>query len=174
MVDQANRALLPRQVRRLAASRPEASTAKAAAAVTALDQAKIAKVRVARTPKVGVVARTPARLKTAVANRLSRRRLASSPLLPKLDPTVVEVVVEVKARQTVDLVAETAQGGTVVVAAAEEEEEEEVVAVATEVELAGMETMGTEVEMEETVVQAVPMVVTGTDMVQDLARKIHL
>lgn len=173
MVDQANRALLPRQVRRLAASRPEASTAKAAAAVTALDQAKIAKVRVARTPKVGVVARTPARLKTAVANRLSRRRLASSPLLPKLDPTVVEVVVEVKARQTVDLVAETAQGGTVVVAAAEEEEEE-VVAVATEVELAGMETMGTEVEMEETVVQAVPMVVTGTDMVQDLARKIHL
>jgi hypothetical protein len=86
---------------------------------------------------------------------------------------VVEVVVEVKARQTVDLVAETAQGGTVVVAAAEEEEEE-VVAVATEVELAGMETMGTEVEMEETVVQAVPMVVTGTDMVQDLARKIHL
>ena len=173
MVDQANRALLPRQVRRLAVSRPEASTAKAAAAVTALDQAKIAKVRVARTPKVGVVARTPARLKTAVANRLSRRRLASSPLLPKLDPTVVEVVVEVKARQTVDLVAETAQGGTVVVAAAEEEEEE-VVAVATEVELAGMETMGTEVEMEETVVQAVPMVVTGTDMVQDLARKIHL
>jgi hypothetical protein len=61
-----------------------------------------------------------------------------------------------------------------VVVAAAEEEEEEVVAVATEVELAGMETMGTEVEMEETVVQAVPMVVTGTDMVQDLARKIHL
>jgi hypothetical protein len=76
---------------------------------------------------------------------------------------VVEVVVGVKARQTVDPVAGTAQEVTVAAAAEEEEEVE------------AMETMemGTEVEVEAMEVQAVLMVATGMGMAQDLARKIH-
>jgi hypothetical protein len=73
---------------------------------------------------------------------------------------VVEVVVGVKARQTVDPVAGTAQEVTVAAAAEEVE---------------AMETMemGTEVEVEAMEVQAVLMVATGMGMAQDLARKIH-
>lgn len=59
-----------------------------AAAVTALGQAKIAKARAERIPKVRVVARTPARRKTAVADRLSHRHQASSLHPRSLDPGV--------------------------------------------------------------------------------------
>ena len=139
--------------------------AKVAAAATALDQAKIAKVRVERTLKVGVVARTPARPKTAVANRLNHRHQVSSLHLPELDLMVVKVAVGVKARRMV----ETAQEVTVVVVVAVAA----VVAEIREVEATGMETMETEVPTEEMAVQAGPMEVTAMAMAQDLARKIH-
>lgn len=94
-MDQVNRARRLRQVQLLAASHPEASTARMAAAVVALAQAKIAKARAERIPKVRVVAQTPARRKTAVAGRPSHRRQASSLHPRKLDLGVAVGVEEV-------------------------------------------------------------------------------